>query len=107
MKHKLTAALLTATLTVACAGMLLTACGGKDLSKAEIELSQTEYVYDGTARMPDVTVTYGKQQIESSQLYIEYSNNVNAGTATVTVTPATSDYKGVKTAEFTLSLIHI
>ncbi len=102
MKKKLCAALTAALLAVA--GLcVLTACGNKDLSKAEITLSQTTYVYDGTAHCPDITVTLGGKTVESDELSVAYSNNINAGTATVTVTPAIrSAYTGSVSADYTI-----
>ncbi len=56
------------------------------LSNTVITLSKTEYVYDGNAKTPSVNVTYGKLSlIEGTDYSISYKDNVNAGTATVTV----------------------
>ena len=51
-----------------------------------ITLSQSSYTYNGTARTPSVTVKNGNTTIPSSEYTVSYSNNVNAGTATVTIT---------------------
>ena len=50
-----------------------------------IELSETSYTYDGTEKKPSVTVKYGDKTIPTSEYTVSYSNNVNAGTATVTI----------------------
>lgn len=102
MKKKLYA-VFTALLLVAACLCALTACGGTDLSDAELTLSQTTYVYDGTAHCPDVTVKLGGKTVENSELSIAYSNNVNAGTATVTVSAAVkSSYTGSVSANYTI-----
>ena len=51
-----------------------------------IILSEDNFVYDGTAKEPSVLVKDGETVIPSDEYTISYSNNVNAGTATVTVT---------------------
>ena len=51
-----------------------------------ITLSQTAYTYNGSACEPSVTVSDGATVIDPSEYSVSYSNNVNAGTATVTVT---------------------
>ena len=51
-----------------------------------IELSQSSFAYDGTAKEPDVTVKDGDVVILSSEYTVSYASNVNAGTATVTIT---------------------
>ena len=52
-----------------------------------ISLSQTSYVYDGTAKTPTVTIRDGDTLLTNGKDYsVSYSNNINAGTATVTVT---------------------
>lgn len=55
------------------------------LSSCTVTLSQTGYSYDGTAHEPSVTVTLGTFTVPSSSYDVQYSNNVNAGTATVKV----------------------
>lgn len=51
-----------------------------------IELSQTGYSYDGTAKTPTVIVKHGSAVIPASEYTVSYSGNTNAGTATVTIT---------------------
>lgn len=51
-----------------------------------ITLDKTEYVYDGAAKKPAVTVVYaGESLVEGTDYTIEYRNNTNAGTAKVLV----------------------
>lgn len=49
-------------------------------------LSQSSFVYDSTEKKPVVTVTYNNATIPSSDYTVSYTNNINAGTATVTLT---------------------
>ena len=51
-----------------------------------LTLEYTETEYDRTAKQPAVTVKDGENVIPSDQYSVEYLNNTNAGTATVTVT---------------------
>lgn len=44
------------------------------------------YCYTGTARKPPVNVYVGKKKLSSSNYSLSYKNNVNIGTATVTIT---------------------
>lgn len=65
---------------------------GKEISRAEkelrctVELSNTTYVYDNTEKKPYVTVKMGTKLIDPTLYTVQYSDNVNAGTASVTVT---------------------
>ena len=43
------------------------------------------YVYDGTAKTPDVTVTDDSNEISDTEYSVSYRDNINAGTATVIV----------------------
>ena len=52
-------------------------------------LSQTSYIYDGSEKKPDVTVKDGNTTVSKDEYTISYSNNINAGTATVTITDKT------------------
>jgi len=54
--------------------------------EAEIILSQTSYVYDGSAREPAVTVKDGSTVIPADEYTVSYSDNINQGTAAVTIT---------------------
>ena len=57
----------------------------KTVSNPAITLSQDEYTYDGTAHEPKVTVKDGEVTIPEDQYTVSYEDNVNAGTAKVTV----------------------
>ena len=62
------------------------------------------YTYDGTPHTPAVKVTkHGTTtDLDAEDYSIAYSNNINAGTATVTVT-GTRNYSGVQTLDFTIN----
>lgn len=94
-----------------------------DLKKAKITLSQESYYYDGEAKTPQVTVSLdgvviGKWSEEDEDddwyddedddeddgytpsLYLSFKNNVNPGTATVTVTGSDKYYTGTVNKTF-------
>ena len=60
------------------------------------------YVFDGEAKEPAVTVTLGGSTLASSNYTVDYSDNINAGTATVTVT-GKNTYTGSATKNFTIT----
>ncbi len=74
------------------------------LSKCTVTLSQSSYTYDGTAKKPTVTVKNGSTTIASGEYTVSYSNNVNVGTATVTITAKSGSTKvtGSTTKTFTI-----
>ena len=59
--------------------------------------------YSGSAKTPTVTVKDGSTTLTSGTHYtVAYSNNTNAGTATVTIT-GKGNYTGTKSANFTIN----
>lgn len=79
----------------------------KDLTDAEVKVSGT-YVYDGTEKKPEPTVTYKGTTLVKGRDYkiVSYSNNVNASTASKKATVRISgigDYAGDAETEFTVS----
>lgn len=57
-----------------------------NLSECGISLSSSSVVYDGTAKRPEVVVTYDGKTLENGADYaLIYQNNTNAGTATVVI----------------------
>ena len=58
----------------------------KRVTTPTITLDPASYTYNGTARKPTPTVKDGTTVIPSSEYTVSYSNNTNAGTATVTIT---------------------
>ncbi len=60
---------------------------GIDISDAEVTLSTSDYIYDGSSKEPSVTVVLEDTTLtDGIDYFVEYSDNINAGTATVTVT---------------------
>ena len=62
-------------------------------------------VYDGTEKKPKVTVKYGNTELAEGKDYVvTYTNNVKAGTATVTLSEGSSgNYSGTKTVTFRIT----
>ena len=77
----------------------------KVVTNPTITLSQTSYTYNGSARTPNVTsVKDGNNTIASSEYTVGYSNNINAGTATVTISDKTGgNYQVSGTKNFTIN----
>lgn len=76
----------------------------KSLESADITLENSSYTYTGTEIKPKVTkVTVdGETLIETEDYTVSYSDNVNAGTAKVTITGA-GNYTGIKEETFTIN----
>lgn len=75
----------------------------KEISAVNISLSRTSYTYDGKSKMPAVTVRDGNKILKKDIDYtVTYSNNVNVGTASVTVT-GKGDYSGTVTKAFSIT----
>ena len=71
--------------------------------KFDITIDQDNYVYDGTAKEPSVTVKDGEKTLTKGTHYIvEYSNNINAGTATVKITGKEKYSEKIETKTFTI-----
>ncbi len=77
----------------------------RDISAAEINgFSSAGYEYTGSAIVPDFTVTYDNGSVAKTLEYKtdysrSYTNNVNAGQATVTIT-GIGNFTGTETATF-------
>ena len=66
----------------------------------------TPYTYDGTAKEPHPTVTDGSKTLtEGTDYTLSWSNNTNAGTATVTVAGMGGYYSGTQNKNFTINPI--
>ena len=75
---------------------------GSGISKCEIQLSATSYTYNGSACKPSVTVKQGGTTLTSGTDYtVSYKDNINAGTATVTIT-GKGIYSGTVSKTFTI-----
>ncbi len=71
----------------------------KAIDFSKVGLSTTEFTYDGKAKTPAITGLDGL--VEGTDYKVEYRDNVDAGTATATVTGIGS-HTGFKTLEFTI-----
>ncbi len=59
---------------------------GADLADAVITLDETQFTYSGMEHKPTVIVTVGGRTLaEGTDYTVSYANNINAGTATVTI----------------------
>ena len=69
----------------------------------KLSLSSNSYTYDGKAKTPTVTIKNDTATlIKDTDYTVEYSNNINAGTATVTVT-GIGNYTGILTKTFIIN----
>ena len=57
----------------------------KKVTNPTTTVNPSSFTYDGTAKIPDVTVYDGETEIDKSEYTVGYSNNTNVGTATVTI----------------------
>jgi len=71
-----------------------------DISTAVV--TAANQTYSGTAKTPTPTVKLNGVTIPSSGYDVTYSDNINAGTATITVT-GKGDYTGTATGTFTIA----
>ena len=72
------------------------------IDDAIITLAATEFTYDGTAKKPAVSsVVLEQTTLNAADYEVRYSNNTDAGTATVTVTGKRT-YTGTATTTFTI-----
>ena len=73
-----------------------------DLKDATVTVNG-EYFYTNSPITPEVSVTWnGTQLTKDTDYTVDYTNNTNAGEATVTVT-GTGNYTGTKTGSFTIA----
>lgn len=78
----------------------------RKLSNASVTLDQTSYNYDGTAKRPKVTVTYGSTTLrENTDYTVSYSNNTNIGTAKATV-EGKGNYTGSNSATYSINSVN-
>ena len=95
----------TATIEASAAGGAVTASAEftvKSIEDCDIELAQTTYTYDGEAKKPGVTVSYHGTALKAGTDYtVAYEDNVDAGTATVTIT-GSEEYAGSVEKTFTI-----
>ena len=76
-----------------------------DITKFDVSLSGNKFTYTGAAICPEVTIitdeTDSNILMQDIDYTVEYSNNVNVGTATVTIT-GKGDYRGTITHTFSI-----
>ena len=74
------------------------------LTNPTIILAEDELVYDGSAKEPDITVKDGDVVVSADEYVVTYSNNTDAGTASVIVSDkADGDYEVNGFMSFTIS----
>lgn len=74
----------------------------KNINSSNITLNNNTYTYDGTAKQPTTVVKDGEKTLTENTDYTKsYSNNINAGTATVTIT-GNGNYTGTLTKNYTI-----
>ena len=74
----------------------------KDIKTLKVTLSETTYTYSGSAKKPSVKVTDGSYILVNGTDYtVSYSQNTNAGVATVQITGKGS-YTGKKDVNFNI-----
>ncbi|MCD7883677.1 MAG: fibronectin type III domain-containing protein, partial [Lachnospiraceae bacterium] len=74
-----------------------------DISTCDITIVPTSYVYDGTAKVPVVTVVNsGNQLVENTDYKVTYSKNTNVGTASVLI-KGIGKYSGSVTKNFSIT----
>lgn len=75
----------------------------KSISDCSVSLSDTTYIYDGTAKEPAVTVNDGETVLTNGVDYsVSYTDNTDPGTATVIVT-GMGNYTDTITDKFTIA----
>lgn len=77
--------------------------GTHDLSTMTVTLSQSNYICDGTAKKPTVTLIENGAAVSKYNYTVSYRNNKQVGTATVTVT-GIGNYKGSISKTFSITL---
>ena len=75
-----------------------------DASALTVTPATTSYTYDGTEKKPAVTVKSGTATLTANTDYtVAYTDNINAGTATITVTGKGNFAGATGTATFTIN----
>ena len=75
-----------------------------DIANLNVNLAQDTYDYSAAANEPGVTVKLGEYTFAAEDYAVEYTNNTNAGTATVTVTPNVENFTAAsKSVNFTIN----
>ena len=83
------------------------AIAAASISKASVSLGATSYTYNGSARKPVPTLTFGGTTLKRNTDYtLAWSNNTNAGTGKLTIT-GMGNFKGSVTKTFTIARLAI
>ena len=99
----------TATVTASCAGRKLTAEVKvvRSINDCDVTIPYSSYVYRGRSVKPNVTVMSGDTKLVKGTDYtVSYSNNLNAGTAAITV-KGKGNVVGSKKITFTIEPLTI
>ena len=76
----------------------------KVLTNPTIIFAEDDFIYDGSAKEPAITVKDGDVVVSADEYVVNYSSNTNAGTASVTVSDkAGGDYQVNGSKTFTIS----
>lgn len=76
----------------------------KNVQNPNIELTPSSFTYSGSPCVPTVVVKDGDTVVPASEYTVEITNNVNAGTATVTITDKVGgDYNVAGTTTFQIA----
>ena len=77
-----------------------------EVENPDIRLSESRFHYDGTAKEPPVVVMDGDTVIPETEYTVTYQNNVNVGTATVTVANKPGGFYIVGEASATFHIVN-
>lgn len=75
--------------------------GAIDLSECQIHFDG-EFIYDGHAKTPQITVTHNGDTVSSQNYTVSYKNNIDAGTATISVLSKGMLFMGSQSATFVI-----
>lgn len=94
---------LTATTVSGKTATIVVTSVARDMNTDDTTVNVTDVVYTGAELKPTVNVMYKNVQLRDGTDYsLEYSNNVNVGTGTVTIT-GIGNYAGVKSVNFNIT----
>nr|WP_300866239.1 hypothetical protein [uncultured Acetatifactor sp.] len=77
-----------------------------EVENPDIRLSESRFHYDGTAKEPSVVVMDGDTVIPETEYTVTFQNNVNVGTATVTVANKPGGFYIVGEASATFHIVN-
>lgn len=91
--------------TVVSAKVPFTVAPADFAGEVTIDLQYATIAYDGTAKEPTVKVTYKGEELDANNYSVAYTNNVEPGEATVTIT-GKGNCKGTASAQFTINPVY-